>query len=100
MAVRLSDYYCFNCGKNLKPAPPKTSTDAQIMLYLKSFLLPPFGLWYALPYLKTDNQKSKVIGSVAIILTFLSLAIAFKITLNLMNTVNQQMQDTMSLYNF
>jgi hypothetical protein len=98
--VRPTDYYCFNCGFNLHPAPPSLGTAKIIILFLKSFLIPPLGLWYALPYLKNEETKSKIIGIVAIILTFLSLYIAVKLTQNLINTVNQQVDQTMSLYNF
>ena len=99
-AVRPTDYFCFNCGKNLKPVAKSTSATAQIILYLKSIILPPLGIWWALPYLRGNNQKSKTIGIFAIVLTIISLAIAFKLTVDLMNTVNQQVNEAVNLYNF
>lgn|SRR5690606_22509084 len=99
--VRETDYYCFNCGKNLKPAPKSVSVSAQIVLYLKSILLPPFGIWWALPYLKESNQKAKVVGSVAIALTLLSLIIAFKVSVDFMNVLNEEVNKaTFTLYGF
>ena len=98
--MRPTDYYCFNCGRNLKPAAKSTSTSSQIVLYLKSIILPPLGIWYALPYLRQNSQKAKIIGVVAIVLTFLSLAIAFKLAQDFMTTLNQQVNDAVNLYNF
>jgi uncharacterized membrane protein YvbJ len=96
--VRDADYFCFNCGKNLNPVPKSTSATAQTVLYLKSVLLPPLGIWYALPYLREDNQKSKMVGVVAIVLTVISLLIAFKLTKDLSDIVNQQVSEATSLY--
>jgi len=98
--VRPTDYFCFNCGKSLKSGPRSTSASAQAVLYIKSVLLPPLGIWWALPYLRENNQKSRVVGVIAIILTFISLAISFKLATDLMNTVNQQVNDAVNLYNF
>ena len=100
IAVRPTDYFCFNCGKNLKPAPASVSASAQFVLYLKSIILPPLGIWYALPYLKQDNQKAKIVGVVAIVLTIISLLITIKLVQDFMNSLNQQVNDAVNLYNF
>lgn len=96
--VRPTDYYCFNCGKNLKPAPPKTDIVSQIFLYLKSFLLPPLGLWWALPYLKQKEFKFKLIGVIAIILTLVSIILAIKLTQDFSNILNEQINQSLKMY--
>ena len=98
--VRPTDYFCFNCGKNLKPAPPVVTIASQVVLYAKSVLLPPLGIWWALPYLKANDQKSKIIGVVAVVLTFLSLLIAFKLTQDFISSLNEQVNEATNLYNF
>ena len=61
-------------------------------------MLPPLGIIWAIPYLRVDNQKSKIIGCVAIILTILSLVIAVKMTVDLVNGVNKALNS--QLQNF
>lgn len=100
VAVRPTDYFCYNCGKNLKPSPKSTAAIFQISLYMKSILLPPFGILYALPYLKQKDQKSKIVGIVAIVLTITSLIAVFVLTKNLIDSVNRQAAETMNMYSF
>lgn len=96
--IRPTDYFCFNCGKNLKAKPPSISVTSQIILYLVSIFLPPFGILPAMKYLRQPDQKSKIIGGVAIVLTIISLIFTALFLINLMNTVNQQVNS--QLQNF
>jgi hypothetical protein len=81
--------YCSSCGKRLRPAIPSTSFSKQIIIYLVSFFLAPFGLFYAWKYLNQDDKKSKTIGSVAIALTVLSVAIAAWTIIGLFDWIRQ-----------
>ena len=99
VVVRPTDYFCYNCGKNLKPAPPTTDTASQIALYAKSILLPPFGIYWALTYLKEKEAKPRIIGVIAIVLTLVSLLIGFIALKNLSDTVNQQMSRQLNSIN-
>ena len=98
--VRTTDYFCFNCGTNLKPVPPSTSLQAQLILYLKSFLLPPFGIYWAIAYFKQKDSRSKVVGCVAIGVTLLALTILVILTNNLIKSVNEQVNSQMDLLQF
>lgn len=49
----------------------------QVIIYLVSFFLPPFGLIWAFKYLKADDEKAKKIGWIAVALTIVSLIINF-----------------------
>ena len=68
-AVRVTDFYCFNCGKNLYPEKPSTSVGTQTWLYIKSAVLIPFGVIWAIPYLRQSDKKSRIIGWVSVIIT-------------------------------
>lgn len=87
--VRPTDYFCFNCGKNLHPQPLSTSASAQISLYLKSALLPPMGIIWGIRYLQQKDQPSKTVGIIAMVLTVVILILAIQASISLMNTVNK-----------
>lgn len=89
--VKPTDYYCFNCGVNLRPVPPSTSFERQIMLYLGSFFLPPMGLFWSIKYLKQPNLKSRIVGLISIVLTLISLLITYLLLKNVADAVNSQM---------
>jgi len=42
--VSPEDYFCPNCGKDLKAKPLSVSITTQIGIYLLSIFLPPLGL--------------------------------------------------------
>lgn len=99
--VRSTDYYCFNCGNNLKPTPPGIDIVSQIILYSKSILLPPFGILWAMKYLKQSNNKSRVIGIAAIILTLISFIVTVKVFNDFMNNLNTQVNQQLNdVYGF
>ncbi|KKQ25605.1 MAG: hypothetical protein US39_C0006G0043 [Microgenomates group bacterium GW2011_GWC1_37_12b] len=95
--VRPGDYFCYNCGKNLKPKPPSTSLQQQIIVYLESIFLPPFGIFIGFRYLRQSDYKSKAVGIAAVVLTILSLVICTIITLDLLKTVNTQVNDQLQM---
>jgi hypothetical protein len=90
-----STNFCPNCGKTLRARPPATSVSRQIIVYLISFFLAPFGLWYAWKYLKQDNRKSKLIGTVSIVLTIVAVEVAIWTSAKLFNLVTMYLN---SLY--
>lgn len=90
ITVRPTDYYCFNCGKNLHEAPPGTGTEDQIKLYLGSVLLAPMGIVWGLKYLRQEDQKSKIVGIVAMSFSVITLIIATQYVMNAVNTINTQ----------
>ncbi len=98
MEVKATDYFCFNCGKSLHPVPLSTSTKDQAILYIKSALLPPLGIFWGLKYFRQPDTKSKIVGAIAIILTFLIILYAIKFTqdlfFNLTNQINSQLNSS------
>ena len=93
-----SDYFCPNCGKKIKDKPLSVTVGRQILVYLLSFLLPPLGLWPAVKYLKQKDEKSRIIGFVAITITIISIAITVWFTLSFLDTFNRQLNSSLNLY--
>lgn len=90
VAVRPTDYFCFNCGKNLHAAPPGTGPADQIKLYLGSVFLTPMGIIWGLRYLRENDEKAKIVGIVAMILSVVTMIVAAQYTVSLVNTINNQ----------
>jgi hypothetical protein len=87
--MQLPANFCSNCGKPLRTIPLPTSVPRQIVVYMASFFLAPFGLWFAWKYLRQDDQKSKMIGCIAIAFTIAALAITVWTIAGLFNSFNQ-----------
>ena len=81
--------FCSNCGKALRIRPPSTTVTKQIIVYLISFFLAPFGLYYAWKYLRQGDRTSKIIGIVAVSLTIVAVGLALWTTAELFNLVYQ-----------
>lgn len=91
--VKTQDAYCPHCGKKIREVPLSSSIGKQIMIYMLSFILPPFGLWPAFKYLRQKDTKLKLIGIIAIVLTFLSIIISAVLVINMLNDVNKQVNE-------
>lgn len=66
-------YFCSNCGYSLRSKPINTSILKQVIIYFVSFFLAPFGLGFAFKYLKQLDKKSRQIGIISLVLTFLGI---------------------------
>jgi amino acid transporter len=97
--VRSSDFFCFNCGTNLKPKPLNTTLSYQLLLYIGCILLPPLGIIWGIRYLKEPKQSSKIIGIISIILTLISLIVGIILSINIINNVNSQVSKQLQLLN-
>jgi len=85
-------FYCPKCGKLLHEPPVSISIAKQIGIYSLSFLLPPFGLMPGLHYLRLNDTKAKTVGAIALVLTFVSIAISLYIVIDSMNKYSQILQ--------
>lgn len=88
--VKPDDYFCPTCSKKLREKPLSSSILKQISIYLISFFLPPLGLWPGFKYLRQNDQKLKAIGGIAILLTLISLVVSALLAVNVINSVNDQ----------
>ncbi len=90
-AVRPTDYFCFNCGKSLHAVPPGTTLLDQIKLYTGSIVLAPMGIFWGLKYLRENDDKAKLVGVVAMILSGVTFILAVQYTMSFVNSLNVQM---------
>lgn len=90
-----TDYFCPNCGKAIRQAPPSVTSTAQALLYLGSVFLPPMGLWWGYKYFRQPDRKSKIIGVVSAVLTIISLIVTTKLAVDFMSDLNSQVQSQM-----
>ncbi|MFI5265711.1 MAG: zinc ribbon domain-containing protein [Candidatus Levyibacteriota bacterium] len=84
-----ADFFCPSCGKKLKDPPLSTGIGKQISIYLIAILLPPFGLIPAVKYLKGGNQKAKMIGLTALVLTIVTILVTILLTLQVVSEANK-----------
>jgi len=98
VTVRPEDYFCYNCGQNLRPKPLSTSFSGQLVVYLKSLLLPPWGVILGMRYLRQPDRRSKLVGWAAIILTVVILMVVIKLTMNMITLVNDQVGQQLQNY--
>jgi hypothetical protein len=96
--ISSTDYFCPNCGKKLKEKPLSTSLLRQVLIYSLSFFLPPLGIWPAIKYLRQQDQKSKNVGLVALILTVVSIVITIYISIDLLNSYTKYLGDQVKIY--
>lgn len=68
---------------------PSTTISKQIVIYLVSFFLPPFGLGWGFKYIKFHDEKVKRVGLIAILLTIVSIILTIWITMSFFNSYSQ-----------
>ena len=88
IAVRPSDYFCFNCGAPLHPKPLSTNLATEIMYYAGSILLPPLGFWWGFKYLRQPDAVSKRIAILCMVFTTVSFIITSIWAVGYINKIN------------
>ena len=68
-------YFCPQCGKVLQEKPIHLTAGKQLLIYLVSFFLAPFGLVWGIKYVRNKDRKVKVVGIICIFLTIFALTI-------------------------
>lgn len=88
--IRPTDYFCYNCGKSLKNKPISLSL-ANIILYLVgSIVLVPMGIIWGIRFFRKGDSNAKIYGIFLIVLTLIELIVLTKFTIDLVNTINDQ----------
>jgi uncharacterized paraquat-inducible protein A len=98
--IELIDFFCPKCGKKLRSRPLSISLSSQIVLYLKTLLLPPFGLIWGYRYFRQPDTSSKLIGFITIIITVVEIVWLTQVTINMINIANRQINQQIQLYGF
>lgn len=88
--IPLDANFCPKCGASLKVLPKNTSIGKQIVIYLVSFFLAPFGLGYAFSYIADKDPKAKVIGYVSLALTVFAVLVSFLLVKKMMEAQYSQ----------
>lgn len=96
--VRPTDYFCFNCGKNLREAPPSVNAQTQAIYYIGSFFLPPMGVFWGIKYLRQKDDISRRIGMICIGLTVVSLLYATVQTMRIVGQINTQINSQLQQF--
>jgi len=97
IAVRETDYFCFNCGKNLHPVPLRTDILTECLYYGASILFPPLGFWWGIKYLRQSDPASKRIAYVSMLLTVASSIIVMVWSIQLINGISAQVNQQMDI---
>jgi len=96
--IEATNFFCSNCGKKIKNPPLSTSISSQIFLYLKTLILPPFGLIWGYRYFRQPDSKSKLIGIFTIIITIIETIWLIQSTMSMVDTLNSQIYQQYNLY--
>lgn len=83
-------------GGQLKNKSLSVTVGRQIYVYLLSFLLPPLGLWPGIKYLRQTDEKSRMVGFIAIVLTIISIIITIWLSVSFINTFKQQLNSQLN----
>ncbi len=100
VGVRPSDFFCFNCGHNLRPAPVSITPSTTIAHILGSIILPPMGFIWSAKYLRSQDQKTRNIGLALIAITVVVLIVAMRIMITSYNTAVKQVNQIQNLQGF
>ncbi len=88
-SISPASLFCPNCGEQLKNKPAETRLSKQIIAYLVSIFIPPFGLWYTYKYFKAGDAKSRKVAIVTIILTIMSILSTLWFTQMFVDSISQ-----------
>lgn len=88
-----------SCPSCHQSPPPSTSLSSQIILYLKTLILPPFGFFWGYQYLRQPDAKSKLIGILVVVITIIEIILLIQSTINMINIANLQMSQQLNVYN-
>jgi len=94
-----TDLFCRTCGKNLHAKPPSMELWPLVGLFVGSFLLPPFGIFWGLKYIRDEDQNRKAVGFVAWAITIFSIVLAVVQTVRLMNVISNSVSNQIQLQN-
>jgi hypothetical protein len=84
-SVKPEYYFCPNCGAKLTDAPLATDSMTQMLIYGFSIILPLIAYlaitkWPGIKYLRSQDEKAKQIGIIALGLLIVSSVIMFWLT--------------------
>ena len=94
------NYFCPHCGKKLKDKPVSIGTWAIVWLFVLSVLLPPLGIGLTMRYIKADEESTRTIGWISLLVTVVSLMVAIWISKLALDGINQQINSQLENFQF
>jgi hypothetical protein len=88
--VRGTDYFCFNCGANLRTKPESFGAPMVGKIFAGAFLVPPMGIIWGIRFLRSSDPSVKTAGAVSVLLTSAVLIWLTLTSISLVNTINAQ----------
>lgn len=92
------DYFCPSCGKKLKEKPISTEFWPLVWLFVLSLFFPPFGLGKTIRYIRSEDEKAKVMGWLSLIVTVVAIIVTIWISKTAMDNVNKQINTQLENY--
>jgi predicted nucleic acid-binding Zn ribbon protein len=96
--VEEADYFCRNCGRNLRKKPLSTSAGKQILVYLGSIFLFPLGFIWGIRYIREYNRAAKTTGLICLIISVLVLFAVIYVTFMIISGINNQVNQQLQIY--
>lgn len=96
VTVRPSDFYCYNCGKNLHEKPLMISTLMEYGYYAGSLLLPPLGLWWGWRLFRQADPRARRMGILNIAITVISTIVFSLWSVQLFQSINAQVNSQLN----
>ena len=100
LPVTNEDYFCPHCGKKLNDKPVSTGAWSIVWLFVLSVLLPPLGIGLTMRYIKADEESTRMIGWISLIVTVVSLIVAIWIAKLALDGINQQINSQLDNFQF
>lgn len=97
-AIQPEYYFCPNCGKKLRYKPESLGIGRQMYIYIVSALLPPTGLFWGIKYFLQDDQKTKMVGAAAIVVTLVSLFVNVWFASYILGSLTQSVNGNINQY--
>ncbi|MFA6602241.1 MAG: zinc ribbon domain-containing protein [Candidatus Shapirobacteria bacterium] len=96
-SIDTTKYFCPNCGLKLHETPLLFTFFNLVVIIIKVVMLPPMGIFWGYKYFKQDDNKTKIIGAVMIVITLLETIWIAQSTIAAIKTVNNQFTQQMNL---
>lgn len=99
-AITTDDYFCPSCGKKLKEKPVSTDLWPLVWLFILSALLPPLGIGLTIRYIRSEEEKTKLIGWISLMVMAVALIVSIWFAKSVMDGFNQKINSQLQEFNF
>ncbi|HOV97458.1 MAG TPA: zinc ribbon domain-containing protein [bacterium] len=97
--IDLTDKFCPNCGKKLPEKNAPFTTGEKIKIYLLSFVIAPFGLYWFFKFFKNENPEKRKTALYSLYITIFMIVVIVIINIYFVKTL-QTYIDSYNLESF